>query len=68
MREYVDRVLELVLDRYPDTSAIETSHLAMTQETADYPEYKEDEFLNSATYMVDYAMFKEYRYVRLSLE
>ncbi|MGI6078272.1 MAG: ABC transporter substrate-binding protein [Fastidiosipilaceae bacterium] len=60
MREYVDRVLELVLD--PDIqmhTTIETSHLAMTQETADYPEYKEDEFLNSATYMVDYAMIQE---------
>lgn len=53
--QYICRTLEIVLD--PDiqmNTTVATSHLAITQETADYPEYREDKFLSNATYLLEY--------------
>ena len=56
MREYTERVLQIVLD--PDIqmhSTVETYHMAITPEIAAYPEYQENTFLATYSYLMEYA-------------
>lgn len=56
MHEYCKRVLEIILD--PDiqmNTTIASSHLAITKETEEYPEYRDNTFLSRESYMLKYA-------------